>query len=75
MSARLSTEEVDGGGLQLLIEGAEPSDGRLGGVLEIFIPDDMDVQLVGRGGPVFVRNVGGAIIVNAATGALVTVMW
>ncbi len=67
----LSTEQVDGGGLQLLFEGAEPNEGQIAGLLEIRIPEDMDVQLIARGGPVLVQNIEGSINVNAATGALV----
>jgi hypothetical protein len=70
-AARVKTE-LEGLEARLEFEGFEPDGGRIsGGRLRVWVPDDMDVQLVGRGGPVDVSAILGDVDVVGATHARV----
>lgn len=66
-AVKLKTEEIESNGIALTFEGVAPSDGRISGRLRIWLPEDMDLQVIGRGGPVLVSDIGGDIGINAAT--------
>jgi len=68
----LKTEDTDSRGIRLVFEGADLTDGKISGFLRVWIPEDMDVSLVGRGGPVDVVDMAGALDLVGATHTRVT---
>lgn len=72
-AVEVTTEEADDNAIRLIVEGTAPREGRIeGGLLRVWLPDDMDVGLVGLGGPVDVENVAGAVDVVSASHGRVT---
>lgn len=61
------TIDDDGRRLRVTGDNFQPNQGTIQGVLIVRLPDDMDLEVFGLGGPVQIFDVEGDITVNAAT--------
>lgn len=60
-------EEVDTRTLRITGEGFQPNNGTITGILIVQLPEDMDLNVFGAGGPVQIFDMTGDITVNAIT--------
>lgn len=68
---KITTEEVEPNAIRLTVEGLEPGQSSIEGLLQVWLPQDMHLIATAQTGPLLVSEMHGDMNLNAATSARV----